>query len=75
MKAVAKTPGGGRVLTAAEDRDYVAAARDAGFEERQWRTLFYDNGVHDLSSPTPQMKRLVEIVLERFSNETLKAST
>jgi hypothetical protein len=75
MKSVAKTPGGERVLIAAEDRDYVAAARDAGFEERQWRTLFYDNGVHDSSSPTPQMKRLVEIILERFSNEPSKAPT
>jgi hypothetical protein len=55
------------LITEAEDRGLVIAARDAGFEDRQWRAMFYEKGPYDVTFPTLQMKRLAVILLERFT--------
>lgn len=45
----------------------VTTARDAGFDDLQWQSMFYDKGPYDVTYPTDQIKQFAKLLIERLA--------
>ena len=46
----------------------VTTARDAGFSDAQWKSMFYERGPYDITFPSSTMKKFVRLLLERLQS-------
>ena len=44
----------------------VTTARDAGFSDAQWKSMFYEQGPYDITFPSFPMKKFVRLLLEKL---------
>lgn len=45
----------------------VTTARDAGFSDAQWKSMFYESGPYDITFPSYPMKQFAKLLIERLS--------
>lgn len=48
----------------------VTTARDAGFSDAQWKSMFYESGPYDVTFPSFTTKKFIALLLERLQGKT-----